>query len=594
MFSLLRAFSPPEHPVLSLAVQAGIYSDVQPERTQFQVLLRHFLDRFFNNPATASDGQTKARVLQIAYAIALPGVCVALYLFPPYHYPGGRPFWSQVSDHYFYVMYSFVAIGAITIFVWDIFFPDLLDVFVLSTLSIERRTLFLARIAAVFAFLCIFLLGTNAPGTIFFPASADLPSFARHFSAHLAAVTMSGIFIAAFFLALQGSLLILLGERLFRRISPFLQGLSITGLLTVLLLFPVISRFLEVLIGSGERAVTYFPPFWFLGVYERLLTGPTALPAFTTLARTACLATGVVVALAVFSYPLAYRSRMRHVIEGSDGRNGRGWVTAPITGLLHETLLRVPQGRGIYHFVSQTLLRTPRHRVYLAMYGGVGLALVIASVLMLKLGGGKVGFAFSTNGLKAAVPIVAFWTIAGLRGAFLGPADRRVNWIFRVIHGKPGWDESAATRIWVLLWALVLTLGCVALSQVIAPPGLSGWRNASIQVFVGASLSLLLTDAFFLNVKTVPFTGVRSASSMNLAFVLIQYFGLFPPLVLFTLGVEDWLHVSVGHLLAAAVLVVGAHFELLRRHRKTLCDSAGLIDLEDDEEEFPQRLGLRY
>jgi hypothetical protein len=192
------------------------------------------------------------------------------------------------------------------------------------------------------------------------------------------------------------------------------------------------------------------------------------------------------------------------------------------------------------------------------------------------------------------VPIVAFWTIAGLRAAFLGPADRRVNWVFRVIHGKPGWEESAATRIWVLLWALVLTLGCVALIQVIASPGMSGLRNASIQVFVGASLCLLLTDAFFLNVKTVPFTGVRSASSMNLAFVLIQYFGLFPPLVLFTLGIEDWLQVSVVHLLAAAALVVGAHLELLRRHRKILCDSAGLIDLDDDEEEFPQRLGLRY
>ena len=104
-------------------------------------------------------------------------------------------------------MYSFVAIGAVTIFVWDLFFPDLLDVFVLSTLSIERRTLFTARIAAVGLFLGIFLLGTNALGTIFFPASADLPSLTRHFSAHLVAVTMSGLCIASFVLAAQGFLL---------------------------------------------------------------------------------------------------------------------------------------------------------------------------------------------------------------------------------------------------------------------------------------------------------------------------------------------------------------------------------------------------
>ena len=594
MLNRLPVFSEPEHPVLSLAVQASIYTDEQPQRTQFHVLLRHFLYRFFNNEATADDGQTKARVLQIAYAIALPGVCVALYLFPPYHFPGGRPFWSQVSDQYFYVMYSFVAIGAVTIFVWDLFFPDLLDVFVLSTLSIERRTLFTARIAAVGLFLGIFLLGTNALGTIFFPAATDLPSLTRHFSAHLLAVTMSGLCIASFVLAAQGFLLILLGEQLFRKISPFLQALSITTLLTILLLFPLVSRFMEALINSGQRAVGYFPPFWFLGVYERLLNGSDTLPAFTALARTGCLATGLMMFLAAVSYPLAYRSRMRNVVEGSSPASTRNWIATPIMGLLHKTLLRVPQQRGIFHFIGQTLSRTPRHRVYLAMYGGLGLALVTACVLVLKLGHGGVGFAFSTEGLRAAVPIVAFWTVAGLRAAFLGPADRRVNWLFRVIHGKPGWDESAATRLWVLLWALLLTLGSVVLIHAVAPPGLRDWRSFGIQLFAGAGLCLLLTDAFFLNVKTVPFTGTRSAASMNLAYVLIQYFGLFPPLVLVSLSLEDWIAVNPMHLFVAVLVLVAAHVEFLRRHRRVLHDSVSLLDVDDDEEEFPQRLGLRY
>jgi hypothetical protein len=594
MLNRLHVFSPPEHPVLSLAVQASIYSDEQPQRTQFQVLLRHFLSRFFNNETSAGDGQTKARVLQIAYAIALPGVCVAIYLFPPYHFPGGRPFWSQVSDHYFYVMYSFVAIGAVTIFVWDLFFPDLLDVFVLSTLSIERRTLFTARIAAVGLFLGIFLVGTNALGTIFFPAAADLPSLPRHFTTHLVAVTMSGLCISSFVLAAQGFLLILLGERLFRKISPFLQALSITALLIILLLFPLVSRFIEALLSSGQRAVVCFPPFWFLGIYQSLLTGPDTLQVFASLARTGFLATGTMMILAAVSYPLAYRSRMRNVVEGSGSACTRSWVAAPIGAFLHRTLLRVPQQRGIFHFIGQTLSRMPRHRVYLAMYGGLGLALVTSFALMLKLGHGGVGFAFSTEGLRAAVPIIAFWTVAGLRAAFLGPADRRVNWLFRVIHGKPGWDESTATRTWVLIWALALTLGSVALIHAVAPPELRGWRSFGIQLFAGTSLCLLLTDAFFLNVKTVPFTGTRSAASMNLAYVLIQYFGLFPPLLLIALGLEDWIGASVEHLFIAAVVVVAAHLELLRHHRKILLDSTSLLEVDDDEEEFPQRLGLRY
>jgi hypothetical protein len=594
MLKSLQVFSEPEHPVLSLAVQASIYTDEQPQRTQFQVLLRHFLSRFFNNETTTDDGQTKARVLQIAYAIALPGLCVAIYLFPPYHFPGGRPFWSQVADHYFYVMYSFVAIGAVTIFVWDLFLPDLLDVFVLSTLSVERRTLFTARIAAVGLFLAIFLLGSNALGTIFFPASADLPSLTRHLTAHLIAVTMSGLCIASFVLAAQGFLLVLLGEHFFRRISPFLQALSITALLSILLLFPLVSRFIETLISSGQRAAFYFPPFWFLGIYERLLDGHETLPAFTALARMGLLATGAMIILACVSYPLAYRSRMRNVVEGSGARSTQSWFAGPILMLLHHTLLRAPQQRGIFHFIGQTLSRTPRHRVYLAMYGGLGLALVTSCALMFKLGHGTVRLALSTEGLRAAAPIIAFWTVAGLRAAFLGPADRRVNWIFRIIHGKPGWDESAATRMWVFVWALSLTLGSIALIHLVALHDLRDWKSFVIQIFTGISLCLLLTDAFFLNVKTVPFTGTLSPPSMNLAYILIQYFGLFPPLVLITLSLEDWMAVSTRNLVLAAIGVVLAHTELLRRHRKILSDSVNLLDVDDDEEEFPQRLGLRY
>jgi hypothetical protein len=597
MFKTLRIFSEPEHPVLSLAVQASLYTEEQPQRTQFQVLLRHFLSRFFlrgsGDGQHHSEDQSKARVLQIAYAIALPGLCFAIYLFPPYHYPGGRPFWSQAADHYFYVMYSFVAVGAVTIFVWDLFLPDLLDVFVLSTLSIERRTLFAARTAAVGLFLAIFLLGANALGTIFFPAAADLPSLAHHLGAHFAAVTMSGLCVAGFVLATQASLLVLLGENHFRRISPFLQALAIAALLTTLLMFPLISRFLEALLTSGQRAVFYFPPFWFLGIYERLLDGGETLPVFAALGRAGLLATGAMVLLACAAYPLAYRAKLRNVVEGSGAAGTRSWLAAPMRTALHGTLLRVPQQRGVFHFIGQTLTRTPRHRVYLAMYGGLGLALVVACALVIHPGRGGARLALSPEGLRAAVPIVAFWTVAGLRAAFLGPADRRVNWIFRIIHGKPGWDESAATQIWVLLWALALTLASVALACAVAPPELRGRGRLGIQIFAAVSLCLLLTDAFFLNVKTIPFTAARAPGSMNLAYVLIQYFGLFPPLVLIALGLEDWIAVGVGHLLIATVAVAAGHLEL-RRRRKIVLDSLRLLDVDEDEEEFPQRLGLRY
>src|SRR5487761_1757929 len=98
MPSRLNVFAPPEHAVLSLEVQAAMVRMVPEERSQFGVLVRHFLDRFFNNEMVSSDDETKARVLLIAAVVGLPGFIAAIFLFPPYHFPGGRPFWSQVSD----------------------------------------------------------------------------------------------------------------------------------------------------------------------------------------------------------------------------------------------------------------------------------------------------------------------------------------------------------------------------------------------------------------------------------------------------------------------------------------------------------------
>src|ERR1700722_14916374 len=159
-------FSSPNHPVQSLAVQAS-FATARREQTQFEVLVRHLLHRFFHNELLSSDDETK-RVMLLSYAAALPGLLVALFLFPAYHAfppaPLHRPFWSQAGDHYFYVTYPFVVMGIATVYETDLLFPDLLDVFVLSNLPIAMHRLFGARVLALAIFLGLVLLGTNALG----------------------------------------------------------------------------------------------------------------------------------------------------------------------------------------------------------------------------------------------------------------------------------------------------------------------------------------------------------------------------------------------------------------------------------------------
>ena len=157
----------PKHPVLSLAVQAEDFTTGR-EQSQFEILVRHIFYRFLHNELLTSDDDETKRVMQISCAIAVPGMLVALFLFPAYHafppYPVPRPFWAQAGDHYFYVMYSFVVMGAATVFEWDLLFPDLVDVFVLTVQPIASRHVFFARVLALAIFLGLVLFGTSILG----------------------------------------------------------------------------------------------------------------------------------------------------------------------------------------------------------------------------------------------------------------------------------------------------------------------------------------------------------------------------------------------------------------------------------------------
>jgi hypothetical protein len=605
-----RLFMMAEPEILSLNAQAALGAVHVPQRSQFSLLVRHFLERFFNHETASPDGDARSRLILIALATGLPGFMVALYLFPVYHpfisWPPGRPlssitppYWLQVNHHFFFVLYSFVAMGIITVFEWDMFFPDLLDLFVLTTLPIQNRKLFMARVAAIALFIVGFLLDANFLAPLVIPASFDPPNLPRLLAGHLLAVLAAGLFSAVFILALQGVLLAVLGERLFRRLSLLLQGLSISVLLMLLLLFPVLSGAVPVLLQSQSGFVLYCPPFWFLGIYQRVLEGPSALPIYGNLAQTGCAALLITVAVALLAYPLAYLRRVRQLIVGSASHDTRSWMARPLNRLLDATLLRNPVRRAVFHFISQTLLRVQRYRIYLVLYGGVGLSVVVASVLRLSVQHGLVSVEISADGVRAAIAIVSFWTIAGLRMAFVSPGNRQGSWAFRIVHGRPPNLNTAmhllvTARLWALLWANVITFSAFLFLRAFAPPELRTWPATTSLALLAAGLCLLLTDALFLNVKTVAFTGEPAREQPNLALTLLKYFTFLPVIVGLPVACEPWMEASPLHFAVAGAAIAAAHFAFRAFHRRILNEHCNMPGLEDDEDDFPFKLGLRY
>jgi hypothetical protein len=559
------------------------------------VLVGHLLHRFFNNELLASDDETK-RVMLIAYAVALPGLLVAMFLFPAYHgfppNPLHRLFWAQASDHYFYVMYSFIVMGAATVYEWDLLFPDLLDIFVLSVLPIARERLFFARVLALWIFLALVLAGTSALGTIVLPLVAEQHNLLLHLVAHATAVAMSGMFAAGGLLSLQGILLNTVGESIFRRITPVLQGALIMVLLAILLLHPMISSSLKALLTSGSPAIRYFPPFWFLGVYERIMGGPSSPEIFHLLARTGCYAVLLVSGCTLLTYPLAYRRRVRQLIEGARAVDSSLHSSSATDSLLHAAVLRLPQHRAIFHFISQTILRYQRQRVSLALFGGLSVALAVSGMLVLRVGSGHIRPALLPGGIRAAIPVLVFWTVAGLCSVLSSPVDRRGAWIFNIVLGRAQAEHLSGTRLWITLWSAIIGVGSIVALHLLSPDSLRGEHVMAGQFIVAAGLAFLLTDLFLFSVRTIPFTSLKKSAITDMPLAIVRYVIVFPMLVALTVHFEGWIEASTRHLVETGLLFVAAHLLLVGSQRQSV-EGAALDMVESETDDFPQSLGLR-
>ena len=114
------------------------------------------------------------------------------------------------------------------------------------------------------------------------------------------------------------------------------------------------------------------------------------------------------------------------------------------------------------------------------------------------------------------------------------------------------------------------------------------------QLLVAAGMCVLLTDAFFMNVMAVPFTGEQTREQPSLALTMLRFFTFFPAVTWLSLAAETWVETSGEHLGIAAISVVVAHLWLRKRHRDVVRLHSSQLELEEDEEEFPMKLGLRY
>jgi hypothetical protein len=560
---------------------------------RFKTLAGHFFSRFFDKESLAPDGDERANVVQIVAMLAVPGAIVSLFTLADHAMIRSEltRLWLRAGDRYVFVSYSMVVMGFVMTFKWDSLFPDRRDYLILTPLPISLREFFAGKVVALFAFLMLFIVAINLFSCLIVPyvylvrdnrLDVILPSFV----AHTTAVLGGAAFTALFFGALQGVFINLMSPAAFRRVSPWVQMISMAMLVTVLLITPGLSTNLRALAESDVRALDYIPLFWFLGVYEVLNPEGTLIPASYAWALTAIKAMVVVAAVFVLTYLVSYRRYSRKILEGIESDVfAQRWPVRVLATLLNATLLRHPFQRASFYFMGRIFGRSPKHRLFLSMYSGVGLAIMISSLFVLRRDSGLI-LSISREGLMEAPLILAFFIVSGLRATFNIPYELSANWMFQTSSGSDAAEFLKATRKWVLMRGIVPVYAVLAAVEF--------WffepLEAAFHLAFGLAVAAALTEFFFFNFNKVPFTCSYLPAKSHLAFLAGAYLYGFT-IFTFTMGrLERWVGESALRSAAffAVVVMVTLGLSWYRRMQGPVLE----IIFEDEGDPLVRQLNL--
>ena len=256
---------------------------------------------------------------------------------------------------------------------------------------------------------------------------------------HVVATLAASWFVFFALLAARGVMQCVFGQRLLRRLAAAVQLVTTLGLVVVLLMLPFIASSTAALKRSADGAGRPGAADVVHGdLPEHRRTGRRGL----ALARRARLdgARGGCRDVAIGASVVAYRRVLGTTLEAVQaGAGGRSWVIglANAVGLV---VARHPVERGFFSFTVLTLLRSPWHRVVLAVFfgGALALSMVALDLATVAQDGVQPACRCSPSHALAMQFVVLVIVLAGVRVAASAPAELRANWVLRMLEsGRP-------------------------------------------------------------------------------------------------------------------------------------------------------------
>jgi hypothetical protein len=450
------------------------------EQRQFRVLYKDFLSRIVDLDILSSQGDLKDLMVRVISILASFS-----FIFC---YMGAL---KNISGYEFVISATLGVAGLFAVFAWNAVFPDKRDCLVLGPLPIHRRTLILARLAAVATALGGVVVSINFFTGLYFAFAAD--TFAGVLLSAIvwwATMAAAGTFIFCVILSVQGLASQLLSWRRFLRVSGGLQLLALFAVLGLFFLTPPF----ELTMQHPSNLIQFLPSYWFAGLLLELKGNHD--PRYAMLAGIALRNLSIAVAAAGVLYVAAWLRNVRRIAEAPD--------IAPSIRQLPEIkwlLPRKPLDRAVLLFTWRTIARSRQHRLLLAAYGGIGFALALAFSGSFFLGlthdrWDRPNIPLMTGGL-----LLLAVSVAGTRAIFVLPQTLQANWIFRITAIQQPAQYSRATRKALLVLAALPVLLGATICYFTIWPGRPALEHMIVLMLAGTLIAELSLHQF----RKIPF-----------------------------------------------------------------------------------------
>jgi hypothetical protein len=474
-----------------------MHNDWARRRLQFCTLYRVFLLRVVDLELLSADGDPTKLIGQFATIFVTISLFFTLPALLMLMGTGSFPGTEGWTPEHFFIETAMTCAGLIAVLNWEAAFPDKRDLLVLAPLPVRKSTLFLAKIAALFAAPALSVAALNIFSGVAWPflfrsSGGGFFGLLRVWPAYWITLLVAGAFLVFAILTLEGLAANLLPRQLFLRFSAVLQAAVMCLLLIVYFVEPSLESPAALGAAQNQRMLAWLPSYWFLALFNQL--NGSMDPVLVPLARRAWIGLGVSALGACTALLLCYFRLMRRMVEQPDILPQTRFVSwSPRFG---NSL-----AGAITRFTMRTLMRSRQHRMILSFYLGIGITIVVGYVKAMNRGLGSTRGTISNSFLFASI-LMMILTVVALRVVASIPISLSANWIIRVTQVRSARDYHRAIRwSWLILGVAPVMASIVAFLLAASP-----WRPALGHFCVMFWVGILLVEICLYTFSKIPFT----------------------------------------------------------------------------------------